>query len=69
MFYRRKTDFYEKKICRSAVCLDFMVVQMKNFVRPLFERWFQVRDFPFESLKELELVLTGFLISKTNSVG
>jgi hypothetical protein len=41
-FYKRKTDFYEKKIRRFAVCRDFMAVQMKNFVRPLFERCFQV---------------------------
>jgi hypothetical protein len=46
-FYRRKTDFYEKKnFRRSAVWHDFMAVQM-NFVRPIFERSFQVRDFSF----------------------
>jgi hypothetical protein len=30
-FYRKKTYFYEKKnFCRSAVCRDFIAVQMKS---------------------------------------
>jgi hypothetical protein len=39
-FFRRETDFYEKEILHSAVCGDLMVIQMKIFVRQLFERSF-----------------------------
>jgi hypothetical protein len=47
-FSRRKNDFYEtKKFRLSAVCRDFMAVQMKNFIHLLFERSFQVKDFSF----------------------
>jgi hypothetical protein len=47
-----------KTFCRSAISRDFMAVQMKNFVSPLFERFFKVRETSsFGTLKELvELV-------------
>jgi hypothetical protein len=48
LFIKENPDFYKKKkIRRSAGCRDFMAVQMKNFVRSLFERCIQVRDFTF----------------------
>jgi hypothetical protein len=62
-FYRRKTGFYEKKISvalPSAVCRDFMAVQMKNFVRPLFGRCFQVRDFSFRITEGIGLAGVSF---------
>jgi hypothetical protein len=44
LFTGEKSIFTIKKFRRSAVCRDLMAVQMKNFVRPLFERSFQVRS-------------------------
>jgi hypothetical protein len=46
-FYRRKTDLHEKKFRRSAVCRDFMAVQMEILSARFFERCFQIRDFSF----------------------
>jgi hypothetical protein len=46
-FNRRKTDFYVKK---HSVALPSTVISWlsnENFVRPIFERNFQVRDFFF----------------------
>jgi hypothetical protein len=57
-FYRRNPDFYEKKKS-SAVWRDFMAVQM-NFVRPLFERCFQVRDFSFRITEWIGLTGVSF---------
>jgi hypothetical protein len=48
--YQRKTDFYEKKYFRrSAVCrlTRFHGCPNENFVRTIFERRFQERDFSF----------------------
>jgi hypothetical protein len=47
IFIGEKPIFTTKKFRRSAVCRDCMAVQMNNFVRPLSERYFQVRDFSF----------------------
>jgi hypothetical protein len=49
-----ENPIFKKKKCRlSAVCRDFMAVQMKNFGCPLFEISFQVRNFFFSNHKEL----------------
>jgi hypothetical protein len=52
-FYRRKTDFYEKKIRRFAVCRVFMTVQMKilsaNFLKhPLISDGIGLTGFDFD---------------------
>jgi hypothetical protein len=53
-FYRRKTDFYEKKkFRRSAVCRHFMAVQMKILSTRFLKDAFKSAASPFESLKEL----------------
>jgi hypothetical protein len=70
-FYRRKTGFYEKKspsLCRLPwihCCPN------ENFVRPIFERSFQVRHFSFWITEGIGLtrVIFVFLTSVTNSVG
>jgi hypothetical protein len=41
LFIGEKLIFTKKKIRRLAVCRDFMAVQMKNLVRPLFEGCFK----------------------------
>jgi hypothetical protein len=44
-FYQRKPIFTKKNI--QSVCGDFLAVQMNDFVRRLFERYFQARYFSF----------------------
>jgi hypothetical protein len=41
LFIGEKPIFKKIYSRRSTVCRDFMAVQMKNFVRPLFERCFE----------------------------
>jgi hypothetical protein len=41
LFIGEQPVITKKKIRSSAVCHDFMAVQMKNFVHPLFEISFQ----------------------------
>jgi hypothetical protein len=41
-FIGEKSNFYEKS---QPLCREFMAVQLKNFVRQMFEISFQVRDF------------------------
>jgi hypothetical protein len=50
----------KKKFRRSAVCCDFMAVQMKNFVRPLFGRCFQFKDFSFWITEGIGLTRVSF---------
>jgi hypothetical protein len=46
LFIEDKPTFTKKqKPLSSAVCRDFMTVQIKKFVCPLFEKSFQVRPF------------------------
>jgi hypothetical protein len=45
---------------RSAVCRNFIALQMKILVRPVFERSFQVRDFSFWITKGIDLTGVGF---------
>jgi hypothetical protein len=51
---------FTKKKCRFAVWRDFMAVQMKNFVRPIFERCFQVRAFSFWITEGIDLTGVNF---------
>jgi hypothetical protein len=58
-FYRRKTDFYEKKnpsLCR----LPSTVISYESFVRPIFERCFQVRNFSFRITEGICLTGVSF---------
>jgi hypothetical protein len=57
LFIEEKPVFTKKKFRRSAVCRDFMAVQM-NYVRPLFERCFQVRDFSFRITEGIGLIVS-----------
>jgi hypothetical protein len=70
-FHRRKTGFYEKNrflrkknFRRSAVCHRrlpwFHGCPYKNFVRPIFERCFQVRDFCFRITEGIGLTGVSF---------
>jgi hypothetical protein len=73
-FYRRKTDFYEKKspslwsLCRLPWIHD---CPNENFVLPIFVRSFQVRHFSFWITEGIGLtgVIFVFLTSGKNSVG
>jgi hypothetical protein len=47
LFIGEKPIFTKKKFHRSSDCRDFMAVQMKKIVRPLFERSFKCKDFSF----------------------
>jgi hypothetical protein len=51
LFIEKNRFLLEKKFCRSAVCrlARLMAVKMKSFVRLLFERCFQIRDFFLET--------------------
>jgi hypothetical protein len=57
-FTNNLTDFSVALL--SVVWRDFMAVEMKNFVRPIFERCFQVRDFSFWITEEISLTGVSF---------
>jgi hypothetical protein len=59
LFIEEKPIVTKKNFRRSAVWRDLIAVQM-NFVRSLFERCFQVRDFSFRITEGIGLTGVSF---------
>jgi hypothetical protein len=71
LFIVEKLVFTKKKFRHSAVCREIHGCPKENFVRPIFQRSFQARDFTFWITEGIGLtgVIFVFLTSGTNSVG